>query len=117
MERDIAGRKNVERLFNEFDFPAPPSHPPRERPNINVKPFIATPDPPRGAGPLPKDPGGAGPLPGTGDDDHDELDEPPLQRRSGQIAIRDLPRSNSRGPMAIGDIEDPGGDQATEGRR
>jgi hypothetical protein len=31
--RDIAGRKNVEKLFREFNFPAPQSNPPPERPS------------------------------------------------------------------------------------
>ena len=67
--RDIAGRKNVERLFREFDFPAPPARPPPERPTIKVKAGIPTLDPPPGgAGPLPppaprENPQGAGPLP------------------------------------------------------
>ena len=67
--RDIAGRKNVERLFREFDFPAPPQRPPPERPTIKVKAGIPTLDPPPGgAGPLPprappENPQGAGPLP------------------------------------------------------
>ena len=59
--KDIAGGKNVEHLFREFEFAVPPEHPPPERPKIKVKVGIPTLDQ---AGPTPKDPGGAGPLPG-----------------------------------------------------
>jgi hypothetical protein len=67
--RDIAGIKNVERLFREFNLPAPPARPPPERPTVKVKAGIPTLDPPQGgAGPLPprvppENPQGAGPLP------------------------------------------------------
>ncbi|MFM7985369.1 MAG: hypothetical protein ACKPKO_39255, partial [Candidatus Fonsibacter sp.] len=49
--RDIAGIKNVERLFRELNFPAPPEHTPPERPNITVKPGLVD-NGPRGAGPV-----------------------------------------------------------------
>ena len=88
--RDIAGRKNVEKLFRAFEFPAPPSHPPPERPSTTDR-----------GGPTPRGPRGAGPLPAPsgGDDDYDEFDGWPVQRRSGQISIRDLPSNNSRGQL------------------
>ncbi|MFM7985452.1 MAG: hypothetical protein ACKPKO_39670, partial [Candidatus Fonsibacter sp.] len=35
--REIAGRKNAEQLFKEFNFPGPPTHPLPERPKITVK--------------------------------------------------------------------------------
>ncbi|MFM7985652.1 MAG: hypothetical protein ACKPKO_40705, partial [Candidatus Fonsibacter sp.] len=75
--RDIAGRRTVERLFKEFNFPATPEHLPPERPNITVN-----------SSPVDKGPGGACPLPGpSGGDEEDEgniLDGWPV-RRSDQI--------------------------------
>ncbi|MFM7978493.1 MAG: hypothetical protein ACKPKO_04180, partial [Candidatus Fonsibacter sp.] len=35
--KDIAGRKNVEKLFRKFNFPAPPERPMPDRPNATVK--------------------------------------------------------------------------------
>ena len=48
---DIAGGENVAKLFREFEFTAPPDHPPPERP-----------PPLERGGPMPKDPRGAGPY-------------------------------------------------------
>ncbi|MFM7978208.1 MAG: hypothetical protein ACKPKO_02740, partial [Candidatus Fonsibacter sp.] len=89
--RDIAGRKNIGRAFKEFNFPAPPEHPPPERPKITVK-----------AGPVDNGPGGAGPIadPSGGDDDEVNLFDGWPVRRSGHISIQYVPR---RGPLALTD--------------
>ncbi|MFM8490639.1 MAG: hypothetical protein ACKN9X_01700, partial [Candidatus Methylopumilus sp.] len=51
--KDIAARKNVEKLLREFNFPAPPERPMPDGPKVTVK-----------AGPVDQGPGGKGPLPG-----------------------------------------------------
>ena len=61
--RDIAGHKNAEKLFREFEFPAPPVQPPPIRPTINVKAGIPTLPPPPAPGPPRRPPRGARPPP------------------------------------------------------
>ncbi|MFM7988441.1 MAG: hypothetical protein ACKPKO_54925, partial [Candidatus Fonsibacter sp.] len=94
----IAGRKNVEKLFREFNFPAPPERPMPDRPKVTVKAGPVN-QGPGGAGLLPG-PGGAGPLPGPsgGDDDEGNIFHGWPVRRSGQISRSDLPSSYGRSP-------------------
>ena len=90
---DIAARKNVKKLFREFNFPAPPERPMPDRPKVTVK-----------AGPVDRGPGGAGPD--EGDDDAPDW----WSMRSGQISRSDLPSSYDRPLPELEDVEDGASD-------